>query len=157
MAIQPTPPIQLDPSMDAGHQLAFINQNFQNIANVLQQNSFVILASGTATVVVPTPFSSNSVKSTSVAHNLGFKPAYIAFVDIPIGDGSALLQGKLTNVPASLLATGGTPGVVTVRAVADVDTTNINFRVENPGTGLTGVDGNWVFKYYLVQQTASTS
>lgn len=121
-----------------------------------ENNVFKIVQSGTATIAVPTPFTSGSTLTAAVAHNLGIKPAFTAFVDIPIGDGSASLQGKLTSVPATLLALAGTPGSVTIRAVADVDTTNINFRVENTaGVGITGVNGNWVFKYYLLQETAN--
>lgn len=35
MAVNNQPPITLDPSQDQGHQLTFINQNFQQLANSL--------------------------------------------------------------------------------------------------------------------------
>lgn len=40
MAVNSQPPVTLDPSQDNGHQLAFINQNFQAIANSL--NPFIL-------------------------------------------------------------------------------------------------------------------
>lgn len=127
-----------------------------NAANFIfnsSQNMFKIVSTGTAIVTVPTPISSGTVLTTTVAHNLGVKPAFSAFVDIPIGDGSAVLQGKLTGVPAFLIKSTGS---ISIAATVDVDTTNIYFRVANTaGTGVTGVDGVWTFKYYLLTETAN--
>lgn len=121
-----------------------------------ENNIFKIVLSGTATVVVPATFNSGTLLTTTVPHGLGIKPAFSAFVDIPLGDGSTTLQGKLTNLPAMILRGTAPVGAITVRATADVDTTNIYFRVENTGGfNITGVDGNWVFKYYLQQETAN--
>lgn len=149
MAIQSTPPIQLDPSQDNGHQLAFINQNFQSIANVLQQNSFVIVSSGTKTVTVPIGYSDGAFYSTTFTHNLGIIPMVFAYVDGPAG-----VVATGSSPTTNILSTGTAPFTIAGVADINVNTTQVIFNVY--GSNVTAnLTGDWVFKYYILQQTAT--
>lgn len=121
------------------------------------QNVFKIVKSGTTTLTVPSTFSSGSVLTATIPHELTSKPAFIAWVDIPVGDGSSLIQGKLVTLPAMIIpATGPVAGSVRLYITADVDATNLYLRVANTtGLGLSGVDGDYIFKYYILQETAN--
>lgn len=85
MPVQFDPPVQLDPSQDLGHQLAFINQNFLTIAGVLSKNSFLIYRSDTYTFPAISGLAANTeqVQQFSVNHSLGLIPAYNVYAQIP--------------------------------------------------------------------------
>lgn len=143
MPVQPTPPIQLDPSMDKGHELTFINQNFQNIANVIQQNSFVIAKSGTVTLTKGANILS---ANTSVTHNLGITPMCIAAIDYG--------GGAFYSLPAVFIddATGAVVELVNTIT----DPTYATFVVKSPSGGtIYPLAQAFTIKYYLLQQTAN--
>lgn len=147
MAVQPIPPIQLDPSMDKGHELAFINQNFQSIANVLGKNTFTIVASD---VVSITRNASATSASLTVSHNLGYLPAILAF----LGSGAA---GNLPFI--NLLFTGADAGkVMTAIYISSVSTTDFTIQVASPNYA-SNTDYSqtitYTIKYYLSQPSAS--
>lgn len=156
MAIQPTPPIQLDPSIDRGHELAFINQNFNNIASVIGQNSFVIVLSGTTTLTVPNPVPASTTYTTTIAHNLGIVPASICFVNLPSSI-AITLPGQNTPLPYYNVANGG--GTTTTTAfmiLTRVDSTNLYIDWKsNYAVALSDVNGIYTYKYYLLQQTTN--
>lgn len=144
MAVQPTPPIQLDPSMDTGHQLAFINQNLNSIASVIGQNSFVILKSGTFSISA----AANSNNTTTLAHGLGFLPIPLCFLSAanntiyyPLPQWTSLTRDDVNN--QIKFATW---------IDCNVDTTNLYVDFFN---SLGGTGGPFNIKYYLLQQTAN--
>lgn len=144
MAVQPTPPIQLDPSMDTGHQLAFINQNFNNIANVIQQNSFVILKSGTFSILAP----ANNNNTTTVPHNLGFLPIPLCFLST---------ANNTVYYPLPQWTSASRDDVNSVVKFStwidcNVDSTNLYIDFIN---ALPGANGPFTIKYFLLQQTAN--
>lgn len=152
MAIQSTPPIQLDPSMDNGHQLAFINQNFQSIANVLQQNSFVIVSVVNTTMTAPsTPDGGVGVWSgnfarTTIAHNLPSTPVIIAYLN----------QGsQYYPMMWQLLSTPGGGSIAMANFVASVDATNVYLDCTVSSLHTTFTGGTYNVRYYLLQQTAN--
>lgn len=119
-------------------------------------NSFKIVASGTASVTVPDPLPSATTVSATVAHGQSSTPAYLAFVTIPSSGGSLVGQGTLTQLPGMLITNTGTSGLTTVFATASTNSTNIVFSVTNTfGAGLSGLGSPWVFKYYILKETAS--
>lgn len=145
MSIQPDPPIQLDPSQDTGHQLAFINQNFQSIANFLKSNSFKIIKTGTGTLP---SFTSPATNTTMVPHGLNFIPIPLVF----IGDATSIYYA----LPAILGYNLGTPtaGVINISSYVgyNVDDANLQIYHANSSTGTTL---SYPFKYFLLQETAN--
>lgn len=142
MPVQPTPPIQLDPSMEIGHQLAFTNQNLNNIASVIGQNSFVILQSGIVSVTA----AANVTNTTTVAHNLGLIPIPLAFLSngiqyYPLPTWTNLSRDDVNHV-------------INFRTWLDAycDSTNLSIQFFNSTAATTGP---YDIKYYLLQQTAN--
>lgn len=159
MSIQPDPPIQLDPSMDNGHQLAFINQNFQSIANFLKVNSFKIVLSSSTTITVPNPQGTDFSSSSTVTHNLGYIPAYLAYVIPP-----STYTGSLRNVLVPFLDyvifdSANPPNIAGWHINGRGDVTLLNTTTIKFGLFFTNNFGNtpgiWTFKYYLLQETAN--
>lgn len=156
MAVQANPPIQIDPSMDKGHQLAFINQNFQSIANVLQSNSFKIVATGTvaAPAAVTVADGTNTFAggaTTTVAHGLSFTPLVMAFV--------AVSSTQYSLMPYSQTVSANDPGGGIISTFYRVTTNSTNVEVfhyvvsYSPGIGAGTYSGANI-KYYLLQETA---
>lgn len=118
------------------------------------QNMFKIVTSGNATVTVPDPFPATTNRTTSVAHGLGYRPIVTAWVEAP-STGGFSIDGQTTAVPATASFTGS-PGNIALIIYINVDNTNITFNVRNvAGVGLSGIGPNWVFKYYIMQETAA--
>lgn len=90
------PPINLDPSQDNPQQLSFINQNFQALASTLEAYGFRIVQSGTINVSQTTIsttaglYGDVNVNVGSAAHDLGYKPACIGFLEFTTGARVAL-------------------------------------------------------------------
>lgn len=161
MAIQPDPPIQLDPSQDTGHQLAFINQNFQSLANYLRANTLQIVAQkATPTINVPAITQSavgvyigGSSPSATIPHGLPFTPIVIAS------------EGDTTAFSPLSQPFGGSTGSAMEYQdylVLESDATNIYFfvnrtmRIFTAGS-VTAPSINYKAYYYLLQQTNPTS
>jgi len=121
-----------------------------------QQNTFKITLSSTVSVAVPNPMAAGTIYSTIVPHGLSYTPAYMAFVTTPStlssvfsGAGNQIIQTPY-NLPVSI-GTADRP----ITAQVWADDTSIHFEVINYQTsGINNVDGNWVFRYYLLQETA---
>lgn len=122
-------------------------------------NLFKIVLTGTVDATVPDPFTSGSTVTTTIAHGLSVKPAFIAFVQIPTGGGTYINQGALTHVPVSLIAqTGASAGLTGVYVSGSTDTTNLSLKISNTfGANLTGLGSPWSFRYYIMQETAAAS
>lgn len=145
MSLTPDPPIQLDPSMDNGHQLAFINQNFLSIANVLGKNSFVIVLQGVVTVTA-TDSGLGAVGDVSVTHNLGFIPVVLAFVN---------LSGQIWIPLPAVLSSSVSHTAITFTEYAYINgitSSVVEFGYDRSVTG----SGSYDIKYYILQQTASS-
>jgi hypothetical protein len=196
------PPTNLDPNQDHAQQLAFINQNFQSLANALNplivsdgttnriilgkqndgtyglrvsqagidvgtatnsqlifnsdQNIFKIALSGTATLTVPNPVPASTTYTTTIAHGLGIVPASLCFVNLP-SSVAVTLPGQNTPLPYYNVANGGgTTTITSFMILTRVDSTNLYIDWKsNYAVGLADVDGDYIFKYYLLQETAS--
>lgn len=116
-------------------------------------NMFKIVQSGTATLTVPASMASTQVASTTVTHNLGYKPAF----DVYITDGTAygLTPGQNQQTPFIqwYIVAGSIRGMF--YTTVSTSTTTITFKYIN-GTTVTDVTGGYItFKYYLFRETAS--
>lgn len=127
--------------MDKGHELAFINQNFNNIASVIQQNSFVIVKSDT----IAYSFSGGNSSFRAIPHGLPFIPIPLAF----LGTSTSFYRPLPTWLGIGYTVSGV---VFNTWIDCDVDATNLNlyanYATGNFGSGL-------FIKYYLLQQTAN--
>lgn len=155
MSIQPDPPIQLDPTMDQGHQLAFINQNFLSISNFLKTNSFKIIQEGT--ILSPAQsiadpgagtWGTATLATTVQAHGLSFTPALLCYLSPPA---QPYIPLPYTNATFS-----GSAGRIWTLSV-QVDSTSLYFSSEvtvlHQNFSLSA--GQYSAKYYLLQETAN--
>lgn len=155
MSIQPDPPIQLDPTMDTGHQLAFINQNFLSISNFLKTNSFKIVQEGT--ILSPAQSISDpgagtwgtaALGTTVLAHGLNSIPGLLGYLAQP---GTPYIPMPYTSTVFS-----GTAGRFWTLSL-QVDATNLYFSSEvtvfHQSFAIT--TGEFTAKYYLLQETAN--
>lgn len=123
-------------------------------------NMFKILSSGTTSVTVTDPLNAETTHTTTIAHNLGYSPAFLAYVTVPSG-WSGTNANQLTALPTMLLDNGGVSvagngGVLFLYVNASVDSTNLYLKVLNPaGTNQAGFGNPWIFKYYILQETAA--
>lgn len=76
MALDVEPPAQIDIAQSKQDQIAFINKNFQSIANVIGNNAFKIIVAGTFSITA----AANTSASFTLTHNLGFIPVPFAFL-----------------------------------------------------------------------------
>lgn len=124
------------------------------------QDIFKIVVTGTATVTVG-PGDNFITKTTTIAHGLGYTPIVMGFVDAA---SSILTAGGRVITPYAMYeeqsATGGfidnsiyiLIGLFTVTA----DATNIYCSVgTHKADFYTQLQGDWQFKYYILQETAS--
>jgi len=119
-------------------------------------NLFKIVGSNTVSMVVPDPFLSGASVEQVIPHGLGFAPAYVGYVQIPLGDGSLVGQGQLTQLPGMLITNTGTAGRISVFATMSVDESSVTLKVVNTlAVNLSLLGSPWVFKYYLMQETAN--
>ena len=116
-------------------------------------NAFKIVASGTAVLTVPNPPTAGTPYTVTIAHNLGYPPAYQAYMNghtamgYPVGSYYPLPQYTLND---------SSTGFWTIRCIVMCwsDATNIYFQV-TPSDASNFHSGSWSFKYYLLQETAS--
>jgi hypothetical protein len=119
-----------------------------------QFNSFKIVGTGTATIVIPNP---NTVGGYSVAipHGLGFTPGVLAYVN---SFGGIAAPG-VSNIPLPTFlyngaALSGTDIPILGLLGCSVDSTNINIQMAI-GVVNSTYPGTWTFRYYLTQETAN--
>lgn len=114
------------------------------------QNTFKIIGSGSTTVTATTGAAADTSFQVDVPHGLSFRPAVLAFVTTPAGVG-----GSLEQIPYyfHLYDVASTSFQVRAMARIYIDDTNVSFYVRtNNGAPYAG---SWVFKYYLLQETAN--
>lgn len=117
-------------------------------------NQFKIVGSGTATMTVayvspgasPNPY----IAGFTVAHNLGFVPAFLAFVTPPVSLG---FSGYFP-VPWTVVFWNNTAGQLYPAIKLDASSDTVNFY-GSINTDRGSFDGAWVIKYYLLQETAN--
>lgn len=139
------PPIHLDPNQDSGQQTAFINQNFQSLAAVLESSSFRVINSNTVQLVKPALMATAEL---DIPHNLPYTPIILAFANS--GVDTASIQVPFTNV----LTTGTNSGKSNVSIVWFTDDTNITFNIGTPDfTGNTFYTFSFTYNitYYILQ------
>lgn len=111
-------------------------------------NVFKIVSTGTATVTT----TGAGLFTTEIAHGLSFVPICIGFAIYP--DAPADTWGMMPY-SVTTAASGADTAIVTVAiAFATVDATNLKLNVnqiDSPGV----LNGDWRFKYYLLQETAN--
>jgi hypothetical protein len=101
------------------------------------QDMFKIILSGNGSI--PASVSNNS--TLTVAHNLGFIPALIGYVDL-----------SSIYYPFPLLGINGTSGAILSLYQCSVDSTNAYFTVQTPGSTVSTATS---IKYYLLQESAN--
>lgn len=146
------PPILISPEQDNPQQTAFINQNFLSLASELEANSIRVVQSGNFTINAVTITASagtyGAVNTTvgGVTHNLGYVPAWIAFME--------QAPGVRTALPYTLNDTAG--GNVTWQSYNPAATTTrffINLRGLAYNNSYTTLVGSSI-TYYLIQLPA---
>lgn len=121
------------------------------------QNVFKIVKAGVETVTTPTPLVANTTYSKTYSHGLGYVPAFLGYVTLPASTNvvTGYSGTNIMTTPYSLQISVGTqdrPVVALIRA----DINNLYFEVINyQSTGITDANGNWVFRYYLLQESAT--
>lgn len=108
-------------------------------------NMFKVVASGTDTVTIANPATHYGTYTTSVAHDLGYKPMFIVYVSAPASLGSQLNMTPITRFDAL--------GNFAFSAYAYTDTSNLTLALQ-PGTASAYDGTTWTFKYYLLRETA---
>lgn len=117
------------------------------------QNVFKIAQSGTATIAVPASMVSLQVASTTVTHNLGYKPAIIAYITGGTAWGTSPNQMLMMPFSSEYIVAGSTRGFFYTDAYT-TDTTAV-FRHTNKTTVTDTTGGSVEIKYYLLQETAT--
>lgn len=116
------------------------------------QNIFKIISTGSISIDVPNPLPGAAILQGVYAHNLGYTPSFTVYGNIPSGAGAYSGTGALTNLPVIV----GGSGAITVMAQASADETYLTIRIINMlGAGVSDLGTPWVFKYYLLQETAN--
>lgn len=125
----------------------FTASNDQLVFNS-DNNTFKIVAQGEVTLTVPN--TANIDTTSSVAHGLSHRPAVIMYATTPINAG-----GENVAIPwlPVVWSAGNTEFFVRGSAYYVIDDTNIEFHITHDGKGI--LDGDWIFKYYLLQETAN--
>ncbi len=107
------------------------------------QNVFKIVKTGTVNLPASNVVGSDS--AAVVAHNLGYIPAFVAFIDV---GANYLSMPYLHIFPA-----GNTDaGKIGWQAFAQTDSTNITFYFVSY---LSGLSGNLPIRYYIYQESAA--
>lgn len=117
------------------------------------QNVFKIAQTGTATITVPGTMLSLQVASTTVTHNLGFKPAIIAYITGGTAWGTSAGQMLMMPFSSEYIVAGTFRGFFYTDAYT-TDTTAV-FRHTNKTTVTDTTGGTVDIKYYLLQETAN--
>lgn len=118
------------------------------------QNMFKIVSTGTLTVTTPNPMIDGGIYTASVAHNQSNVPAFMGFVtpqsNITSIEGSA--GNSIFSLPYNAPFIDTDPGLICrMRA----DSTFLYADVQNfLGSSLAGFGGDWIFRYYIFQETA---
>lgn len=122
-------------------------------------NMFKIVKTGTFTITPPTPWSpgGSGKQTVTVAHDLGYKPAALVYVDNPYIVGVSDSGDGLGLLPNPLLLLGSYYTVIQSHAHVDSDNLYVDLIFLNQaGTNLTGADAyTWNYRYYLLRETAS--
>jgi hypothetical protein len=116
------------------------------------QDLFKIVLTGTLTNTPPNPLPSGNSSTVSMAHNLGFTPAFVGYLN---GSGSSYLTpGTFYQIPyITFILVTGTPEPLTYTMSSDG--TNIYATISNGGgVGITDL-GTTNFKFFLLQETAN--
>jgi len=111
-------------------------------------NMFKIVGKYTNSVVVPAAPRTVTQYTTTVNHNLGYLPAYVAFVQTPAGAGSINLL-----VPFDVLDYHSADDTFTIdtRATVKATTTNFILTIDAIKTGV--AEGTWNFTVYAMKET----
>ena len=106
------------------------------------QNVFKIYDSGTITV---TATAASATYTGEVAFDLPNPPAIIVYVKKP--DSNAFHMCPYTNFTGA--------GTYYQRVISWINDNEVKFQVENSASVTSGDLGDWVFRYYILQETAN--
>jgi hypothetical protein len=117
-----------------------------------QFNAFKIVATGTASFVVPAGGAANSSYYVDIIHNLGFVPGMIAYIN---SAGTRLPAGVNYALPMIFygFASGGAIPINALLSGA-INSTTLEFLLYT-GDVNTQYAGTWSVRYYLTQETAN--
>lgn len=145
MAVNPNPPITIDPSVNDNQKWAFVNQNFQSLADTLQKNSSLIVGSGTVTL---NALINQGSFTSPVYHNLSYVPYVVASAHSP-----GFSSNQWAQLPYLSLQAGLT--WLVLAQISVISTTYLQFEVDLGANPVTHV-GNWTINYLLLNQQIST-
>jgi hypothetical protein len=119
------------------------------------QNMFKIVKTGTLTVPQVNPMLAGERYTASEAHGLSYVPAFMGFVTpialVTTWEGAASTSKFSLPYFPPFFGTNG----FSIYARLRTDTTSVYADVfNNNSTNITGLSGDWIFKYYLFQETA---
>ncbi len=116
-------------------------------------NMFKIVESGVVTITVPDPMIADQVASTTITHDLGYKPAFLAYITGGTAYGTS--PDQVLMMPfSSRYVTGGVFRGFFYTDAYSTDTTFVVRHTNN--TIVTDTTGGTVeIKYYLLRETAN--
>lgn len=119
------------------------------------QNVFKVVASSTASLTGSSSINNNQTQTQTIAHNLGFTPAVLIYVNavsvVGIQGG-----GGLTNLPVSYILPGIATSYPIITLQNRIDSTNLYLDlVCHLGTANNFSAYTWTYRYYLLQETAT--
>ncbi len=122
-----------------------------------QEDAFKIVNAGTATINVPNS-SNDFLAQVVVNHDLGYVPAYLAYIVPPAGYSSYVNESQLPFFSYILFdsSTGISAGwhINGKADVGSLTSTSITFTLSFVFNSSNNV-GDWTFRYYLLQETAN--
>ena len=120
-------------------------------------NVFKIIQTGTASITPPTPWSPGDTRRVTIAHNLGYKPVHMVYVDNPAISGVGYYVPGLAALPSMVHLVSSYVAVMTSSASVDNNNLYIDLNWFNElGTNATGFNiYTWNYKYYILQETAN--
>jgi hypothetical protein len=110
------------------------------------QNVFKVVATGTTKVTIPSGYGAGEYNSL-INHSLNSYPVVVSYVTPPY----VTAADKYVLDNPNLSAVGG---VVKWQTYTTTGLTYVTFSVDLQAALLTGVVGDWLFTYYLLQETA---
>ncbi len=121
------------------------------------QNTLKVVSSGTVDlgIISAANIVAGGTQTHDLVHNLGFKPAVLAYADLPDAN---LLTTSLVQIPyTTFFTSGGLSGeFLSNTYYSHVDVNTIRFYVtHHTGTDYSPITPTWSIKYYLLQETAN--
>lgn len=121
------------------------------------QDVFKIVKTGTASITPPSSWGGGNAQTVTIVHSLSSSPAFLVYVNNPVGIPGTVYAGQLSSVPSVIWGPSASGGVGFYLSSARVDGTNLYIDLVNLlSSTQTGVNAyTWNYKYYILQETAT--